>query len=382
MHAVSPSSKHSAGKTFLIGMSLLGLIAVGQVSAVLWHVVRDRSRPAVAVAPAEVAPQAQPAATPQAEIAATPAPTPAPQSMEEIMAAEAERRFLASMPKPTPVPLPRETPQTLQMARVQHLVNLSRSLRERGDIATALTRLREALAISPRNPQIISEMAIAYEKMGLTDKAAEQWRRIYGLGEQAGIYYAAAEAKLLAFELPTAPTIPISEPTFEGALQGEEGAPAPIERPTLLLGAVGTTEDTGNSQPLRQFKLRVPIHCVPGGKVSPDEVVIQVFFYDQFKDGSLAQTNAEVSSSWATRLDEAGEESEINWSSAEGETLEISYAQVEPEAGTRQQSKRNYFGYIVRVYYKGELNANTAEPSRLLKQFPAPLTLHNTDLPQ
>lgn len=393
MHAVSPNSlnsshtKYAAGRTFLVGMSLLGLVAIGQVTAVLWHTIHERSRPA-GVTAATVAPQ--PVATPAPPLAsespvanqAVATPTPAPLSMEEIMAAEAERRLLANMPKPTPVPLPGRSPEALQLARVQHLVNTSRTHRDKGDMVTALTRLREALAISPRNPQVISEMAIAYEKMGLTDKAAAQWRRIYELGEQAGIYYAAAEAKLLAFEIPSAPTIPISEPTFEGALLGEDEATGHVERPSLLLGDVGVTDDTGNSQPLRQLRLRVPIHCLPGASISPDDVTIQVFFYDQFGDGSLVQTNAEVSSSWAARYSESGEESPIDWSSPDGETLEISYAQVPPESRTRRQSQRNYYGYIVRVYYKGELNASAAEPERLLKQYPAPITLHNSDLPE
>jgi len=94
------------------------------------------------------------------------------------------------------------------------------------------------------------------------------------------------------------------------------------------------------------------------------------------------QTNAEVTSSWVARYDESGEESPIDWSSPAGETLEISYAQAPPESRTKRQSQRNYYGYIVRVYYKGELNASAAEPERLLKQYPAPITLHNTDLPQ
>jgi len=77
-----------------------------------------------------------------------------------------------------------------------HWVAQARALRERGDTSTALTRLREALTISPNEPQVISELAIIYEKMGLDDKALDQWKRILEMGEGAGIYYAAPRQKL------------------------------------------------------------------------------------------------------------------------------------------------------------------------------------------
>ena len=37
--------------------------------------------------------------------------------------------------------------------------------------------------------------------------------------------------------------------------------------------------------------------------------------------------------------------------------------------------RREYYGYIVRVYYRGELQDSKAEPAGLSKKFPAPFTL-------
>ena len=72
--------------------------------------------------------------------------------------------------------------QTQKLSPVQgrqiELINEAKALRDRGDMSTALTRLREAMALSPDNPAIISEMATTYEKMGMKEKALEQWRRI------------------------------------------------------------------------------------------------------------------------------------------------------------------------------------------------------------
>jgi len=365
-----PLPGYSVGKTFLVSISILGLVAFCQIGALIWRL----KHPAAAIVALKAGAPAEKVAVPRANPAASPSATP---DTADPLAAEAERRLLASLPRPTPVPARRlVTPE----ARLNDLINLARTLRDRGDTSTALTRLREAQVISPRNMQIASEMAMTYEKMGLTDKAVQQWRRIYEMGESAGIYYAAAEAKLRALELPSSAESAPGEASLTGGPAGEEGAQAAA--PVLSLGDVGTVDDTGNSQPLRRLKLRVPIAARPGVRVDVRDTVIQVFFYEQLK-GSLVETDANVASSWVT--------SPVDWANGKREVLEVEYAQPELDPlNSRTKERRNYFGYIVRVYYKKRLNAVFAEPARLLNQFPAPSTLPtsdsatppNSDLPQ
>ena len=346
---------HSAGKTFLLSMALLGLVAIGEIGGLTWRLFSKSFNQVAALD------------HPKAGALAGPVRSSDPAKEELSQVADAEKRLLASLPRPTPVPVRRlATPES----RVADLVNFARALRDRGDTSTALTRLREAQVISPRNMQIISEMAITYEKMSLNDKAIEQWRRIYEAGEQAGIYYAAAEAKLRALQLPDAPpAIPLDTGNMGLQPGSAEGAPP------LSLGNVGTVDDTGNSQTLRRLKLRVPIVAAPGSRVDVHDVMIQVYFYDQLTDGSILQTNANVSSAWAS--------APVDWSSAEPEILEVEYAQPEPDlVNPRKRERRNYFGYTVRVYYKNELNATRGEPVKLLTQFPPPATLQTSDLPQ
>ena len=310
----------------------------------------------------------------------TPEPTPEPPKepdVESILAEEAEKRFLASLKRRQPPPI-RPTPETIRNARVDQLVAQARSLRERGDITTALIRLREALAISPENPLIISEMALAYEAMGLPAKAGEQWRRIYRVGEAAGDYFTLAQQRLrLLDQERMAKLDEAAEAAFSANLLGASLAP-----PTLLLGQVEITDDTGNTQPLRALKLRVPIHAVPEARVDVGEVVIQVLFYDAYRDGTVVQTNAIVNSAWVSKLDANGNERDIDWSTPEAEVLEVTYQQAPPEYRERKQTHRNYFGYVVRVYYKGVLNATAADPPQLLKMFPPPTMLSTTDFPQ
>ncbi len=401
-----PTPPPLLGRTFLVAISLLGAFACVQIGVISWQLFQTaiELKPAVSAsvsAPA-VAKPATPASAPIAKAGpaamnptAAPAPTaasaPAPAvSVEEgatpkleQTVAEEEQRLLERLPKPTPLPVHREaTPES----RVSDLVAMARALRDRGDTSTALTRLREAQTIAPRNVEVISEMATTYEKMGITDKAISQWRRIYELGEQAGIYYAAAEAKLRALQLPDVsapPPVPASTPLPETGALDALGTPATLQppkeasssAPALTLGKVGTVDDTGNSLPLRKLKLRVPILARPGLRVDVHDVTIQVFFYDQLENQRIVETNADVRSEWSS--------APVDWASADPELLDVEYAQSEPAPKKRtERERRNYFGYVVRVYYKGELNATYAEPIRLLKQFPPPLTLQNSDLPQ
>lgn len=364
--AISPNPP--VCRTFVASIVCLGIVAAGELAAIGWQAFQ----PAPA-ARTEAAPLPAPAA------AVTPEP-PKPQpeaAPDESPAAEAEKALVASLPTPTPAAR-REI--TLE-SRVNELVAFAKGLRDRGDTATAMTRLREAQSLTPKHCMVISEMALTYEKMGLVDKALSQWRRIYEMGESAGIYYAAAEAKLKALQFPSASEeetqAPASEPVAGGLTPDDNLDPA------LALGRVGTVDDTGNTQLLRRLRLRVPIQAKPGKKIEPREVVIQVFFYDQLRDGSIVETNANVASSWARRESSSGEPLPVDWSSADPEVLEVEYAQPDYDPrDPRTRERRNYFGYSVRVYYKGQLNAKFADPVKLLNQFIPPSTLPSSDLPQ
>lgn len=100
-------------------------------------------------------------------------------------------------PKPEPISQAKLNPPPVPPEdRLPELIGQGRVLRERGDVNTALTRFREASAIEPMNPAAIAEIAITYEKMSLTDKATEQWKRIYDMGDAVGSYFITAESRL------------------------------------------------------------------------------------------------------------------------------------------------------------------------------------------
>lgn len=278
---------------------------------------------------------------------------------ETFAAPETRAAQPVSLPKPTPISqAPQKAKQSPAQGRLNELTDQARALRDRGDMSTALVRLREAQALSPDNPMIISEIAITYEKMGMKDKALEQWRRIFQMGEGAGIYYSAADAKLKTGETPAR----TGTDGTAGKEAGSEGF-----QPGSVLALVDISKVDSPDGGDKKFTLRIPLKKRADAKIDVHDVVIQVFFYDLIEDRDVVQTNANMTYHWATVP--------VDWSENDIEILEVDYAASPPSPKEKHPENRRYFGYIVRVYYKNELQDMRAEPVKLLKQYPPPLTL-------
>lgn len=106
----------------------------------------------------------------------------------------------------------------------------------------------------------------------------------------------------------------------------------------------------------KHFTLRIPIKARRGAMVNPTDVTIQVRFYDLIEGDKVVPTAAKIESKWA--------EPPVDWLDAGMEELNVAYL-----LGSEDQG-RKYFGYVVSVRYKDELQASTAEPKSLLEQFP------------
>ena len=75
-----------------------------------------------------------------------------------------------------------------------------------------------------------------------------------------------------------------------------------------------------------------------------------VSFYDLTKDNKLMPTNAQVSYRWLT--------SEAGWAEGVPRFLEATY--VRPKTQTFSADGRRYGGFIVRVYFDGQLQDSRA----------------------
>lgn len=353
MRRQSPIQAQPFGRTTVIAGSILAAVAVAQLVAVTAAFFRNTrgtlSNGETAGPPLKI--------DVSKIVAENPPPEPPPGIGEDpIATASQETPPLPRAvpvepgtmpPRPTPVPLNAFTPKV--DVRFTELIEQGKLLRGSGDTAGALVKFREAAALDPANALPIAEQAFTFEKMSLPDKAAEQWRRIIGMGERAGVYYSAARSKL------------------EHAVQSTMRTPAgQAEIPQGKSLAIGATEITDEADPAsaKKFALAVPIRSRQGAPVSVRDLKLFVLFYDRANGSDIVKTIADVSNRWTSPP--------ADWSEGDTETLEVTY---DLSAQTAKGERREYYGYIVRLYYGGELQDTKAEPASLNQKFPAPYTL-------
>lgn len=366
----SPIPKQTVGRTFVIALGVLGAVAFVQFCALGWAFLKGPRPVEMAGAPVPVK-LADPFAT-----AATSTAPHAPEIPRELPKPHPVDLFTRPQPaetlKPvqavaTPNPAPPSAPVVRNDVRVNELVEAARALRARGDTAATLTRLREAAAIAPDNASVLFELAMTYEKTGLADKAAEHWRKIYDLGESSGPFYTAAESKMRAAEamakLNTAQQAPATAAPAPAPVLTEQAGFQPGA--SLALADVVLTPQT-DANSMQKLLLRVPLKSRPNMKIDVRDVIIHVDFYDSIETQNVVRTNANVSSRWTTLP--------VDWAEDDLEVLEVEYSQPKMDP-KRAAENRKFFGYIIRVYYKTELQDMRASPVSLLKQYPPPLKL-------
>ena len=378
-----------SGRTFFVALTLLGGAALLQLLALGGYLAHSGIpvRPATEIHFAEsmVASNSNALRTPN--ILQPVAPTPAPVRAEPADPAAASGALEVSRPTPAPA------------ARFQagsgDLLEQARQLRTRGDMNSALARLREAQVAEPDSPQIIAEMALTYEAMQIPDRAFEQWQRLYNQGEGIGALYNLADARLHG-----APARPNGETPASGA---SNPAVAPANDAVILKLTDIHAQDLTDPSVEQRISLKIVVKNRPGTVIDPTKVRILTYFYDLVDGKDTVLTDAQTDFAWLTP-------GPVNWANDKSEVLETIYTRPKaapspavlkepdpaPRAGkghprhgkgdaaesatpatAERASVRVYRGYTVRLYYDRQLQDAQADPISLLQQFPPPVTLPN-----
>jgi len=109
------------------------------------------------------------------------------------------------------------------------------------------------------------------------------------------------------------------------------------------------------------FTLKIGVKPRPGTE-NGHVVRIVVSFYDRTKDGKMKPTDARTSYNWLT--------SSEDWADPSPKFLAATY--VRPKTKSASTDGRKYGGFIIRVYFDGQLQDTRASPPGLLTLFPAP----------
>jgi hypothetical protein len=108
--------------------------------------------------------------------------------------------------------------------------------------------------------------------------------------------------------------------------------------------------------------LQIPIVRVGAKRIDPSAVNVDVFFYDRVNDSQVEPTRADPPvSSWVA--------SPVDWSGEGMEPLDVTY--FLPPMSAKEvldHGRRDFHGYLVRLYYQDRLQAVVAEPRELLEE--------------
>ena len=271
---------------------------------------------------------------------------------------------------------------------VAELLQTVAQLRAGGETEGLMELLKAAEGMDQNHPAVLKEFALTYEQMGLTEKAREYWERIVGLGEAvSGMFYGLAQQRLERLGagapsavFPAGPAAILTEPNVVGGmpLGGSEMTMAKVTSEAgaaLGVGGCKVVRDLAVAKGDKRT-LRIPIVRVGASPIEPEAVNVDVFFYDRVNGTKVEPTRADPPvSSWAA--------SPVDWSGEGMELLDVTYflppmsAQEELDHG-----RRDFHGYLVKLYYQDRLQAVVAEPRELLEESPgstlaAPSTLRS-----
>ena len=378
MYALHFPPAMRSDKTIAAAWIILALFAAAQLLAVAFHFVLPAHVPAVGTS----------------SIAA-----PAAKSM-----ATAQKTATSGTPQATAAPsiesLTQPPPGIVAASKADQLLREAKSFRDRGDTTNALALMQQASQQEPKNAMVFAEMAKTYESMQSFERSNEAWRHIQDIGPSAGLLFDLAELKLRL-------GVPTNATSGSGATAAAspETAAAPPDTEGIPEGSTfGITEatpaQTVDPDAETHLVLKVGVKARPNTPIDYTKVKIQVFFYDMVDNKDIKLTDADVSYEWLTP--------HHNWADTNPEILAVTYlrtkrdalsseaalsaaaAAVTPsEGGKKSRSRsespapegpvdtlgqRKYLGYIVRVYYKDQLQAVRAEPNKLLNLFPPPFT--------
>lgn len=376
MSAATSIVTHSVGRTFLIAITVLGVLALAQLGVAGWFFFHRfqslAARSSMPAHPAGTDPSTNLALNTALPRSATGEDEPALDPFPGALDLSKERPVgpIAPPGKPEPVSHARlNPPPPPPENRFQELMQQGRAFRGRGDTNTALIRFREAAALEPTNAETIAEIAMTYERMGLGDKAAEQWKRIFEMGEGAGSFFIAAESRLKMSQVQA-----VAAAQLAGTAPLDSAPVSSLRADAVLgLGEI-VREERPDTSALLKFAVLIPLKARRDAKVDVKDVDIHVLFYDEVENKTVVQTGAEVTYRFTS--------APVDWANGDAETLEVQYLQPLPLAKGPKTEERSYHGYVVRVYYKDELQDTRAEPETLNAKFPAPQILDKTANPK
>jgi hypothetical protein len=176
------------------------------------------------------------------------------------------------------------------------------------------------------------------------------WRR----AGPARIYFALGGALLLGLAVVGLVHLASSRSSApQKKVATEKTSDVPAADPLLSITEIGVSEATGRSG---QRSVSVKIGVTPRRDARHGEVEIRVAFFDVTPTGEMRPTDAQVGYEWLTP--------KRDWGDLAPKYLVATYVQSASPRGAGE--KLRYGGFVVRVYFDGQVQAERSEPRELI----------------
>jgi hypothetical protein len=260
--------------------------------------------------------------------------------------ASGEDAVVSRPPAPPPPVVPGVLPTPLSVPQVadplsERLVKDARQARVAGDMGRAIIKLEEALGLSPEDPNVLYELGVVHEQMGVYDTASSYYEKVFQLGlSGAGALYEMAAAKL------------------------RDGFGQPDDMlGKLSLGRVRIFktpfEDSG-----QRVILTIPVQKAPADEIDVGQIAVSVIFFNRSSRGEIVQLEDKswVSEQWVTQP--------FDWAGGE-ESLRMVYS-IPPQDAQSEHlfGRKEYYGQVVSLMYGGEVLDVQAWPRDLAARIP------------
>lgn len=277
-----------------------------------------------------------PTPVPAPQVNVTPMPIPMIPEIADVPPAVETR------PLPAPRPL---TEPPIADPKAEALVKEARKARIAEDMMSAITKLQEALQITPDEPNALYELGQVHEDMGIYDKAREYYHKLKEMGTTgAGTLYLKASDKLIA---------------------GFEQPQDKINR--IVLGRSRVFKDPDRSEGEKVI-ISIPVQSIPGENIDPRDLEVTVNFFDEVG----AQKEIKPYDANSSKVEYKWFTAPTDWETGE-ELLQVTYT-IPPQDVQQEHifGNKRYYGQVVELTYKGELIDAQAWPRILAHKLNKP----------
>ncbi len=223
------------------------------------------------------------------------------------------------------------------------LVADAKEARVAGDMGKAIMKLEEAIKQAPEDPNVLYEMGLVHEQMGVYDRASQYYELVFQMGlTDAGVLYEIAAKKL------------------------SEGFAQPADmRGKISLGRVRYFHNPSHKSGERVI-LTIPIQKGPKEDINASDIAVEVRFFNRTNRGDIVELDdpSWASDRWVTLP--------FDWAGGE-ESLRMTYTIPRQDTKTEHLfGERKYYGQIVTLTYQGEVMDVQAWPRDLAAKITQP----------